>query len=78
MPLRSDTRILLRTGLWIFGTGVLSAALMLFAFGGVSRQGPHTNPGWLTLMVAMGCLPTGTLTLALAALKFVGDRNRED
>ena len=33
-------------------------------------------PGWLALMVAMGCLPTGTLTLALAIAKLIGDRRR--
>ena len=76
MPMQPDTRTLLRTGLYIFGTGVVSAALMLFAFGGVSRQGPHTNLGWLSLMIAMGCLPTGTLTLFLATLKLLADRHR--
>ena len=45
-------------------------------FGGIGRQGPHTNSGWLALMVAMGCLPTGTLTLALALAKLIGDRKR--
>ncbi len=76
MAMRADTRVLLRTGLWIFFTGALAAGLMLFAFGGVTRQGPHTNLGWLSLMVAMGCLPTGTLTLALAGLKLAGERGR--
>ncbi len=74
--MQPDTRAILRTGLYIFGAGVLSAALMLRVFGGVSRQGPHTNLGWLCLMIAMGCLPTGTLTLALAALKLAADRQR--
>ncbi len=74
--MKSDTRQLLRTGTYIFGTGVISAALMLFAFGGVSKQGPHTNSGWLALMIAMGCLPTGTLTLVLGLLKLAGDHRR--
>lgn len=76
--MRPDTRKLLRTGIAIFAVGAISAALMLTAFGGVTRQGPHTNLGWLALMIAMGCLPTGTLTLALAALKLLGDRTRTD
>jgi hypothetical protein len=71
-----DTRKLLRTGLLIFGTGVIAAALIFTSFGGVTRQGPHTNLGWLALMLAMGCLPTGFLTLLLAALKLLGDRRR--
>jgi hypothetical protein len=76
--MQSDTRKLLITGSLIFSTGAISALLMDTVFGGVGRQGPHTNGGWLALMIAMGCLPTGTLTLGLAALKLVADRNRLD
>lgn len=74
--MRSDTRTLLQTGGGIFATGAFSAALMLFAFGGVTKQGPHTNLGWLCLMIAMGCLPTGTLTLLLGLLKLSSERKR--
>ena len=76
MTIRRDTRQLLRTGIAIFGTGALAALLAETVFGGVGRQGPHTNAGWLALMVAMGCLPTGTLTLALAIAKVIGDRKK--
>jgi hypothetical protein len=71
-----DTRKLFRAGFAIFLTGAISAALMLTVFGGVTRQGPHTNLGWLALMLAMGCLPTGALTLLLAFTKLIGDRRR--
>ncbi len=75
--LQPDTRKLLRTGLIIFGVGVIAAALIFTNFGGITRhQGPHTNLGWLSLMLAMGCLPTGFLTLLLAALKVFGDLRR--
>jgi hypothetical protein len=74
--MQPDTRQLLRTGLAIFSTGALAAVLALTVCGGIGRQGPHTNAGWLALMVAMGCLPTGTLTLALAIAKLLGDRRR--
>jgi len=75
--MQKDTRQLLRTGLAIFVTGAVSAALIFTSFGGIARrQGPHTNAGWLALMVAMGCLPTGTLTLILALAKLIGDRRR--
>ena len=74
--MRPDTRRLLQTGLWIFGTGVLCAALAEFVFGGIGRQGPHSNLGWLCLMIAMGCLPTGFLTLLLAVSKVIGDRGK--
>lgn len=76
--MRRDTQTLLRTGIGIFGTGVLASALMFTVLGGVGKQGPHTNGGWLALMLAMGCLPTGSLTLVLAVLKLVGDRRRSD
>jgi hypothetical protein len=76
MPMQPDTRKLLRTGLLIFGTGVISVLLIITVFGGIGHQGPHTNSGWLALMLAMGCLPTGTLTLALAIAKLIGDRRR--
>lgn len=74
--MQQDTRQLLRTGLAIFLTGAVAALLALTVFGGIGHQGPHTNSGWLALMIAMGCLPTGTLTLALALAKLFGDRRR--
>jgi hypothetical protein len=74
--MRPDTRKLLTAGLSIFLTGVISAALTMTAFGGIGHQGPHTNSGWLALMLAMGCLPTGTLTLLLALAKLNTDRHR--
>lgn len=74
--MQPDTRKILRTGIGIFGTGILCVLLIKFVFGGVGRMGPHTNAGWLALIIAMGCLPTGALTLLLAALKLYGDRRR--
>jgi hypothetical protein len=74
--MQADTRKLLTTGGLIFATGAVAAALMLTVFGGVSQQGPHTNGGWLSLMIAMGCLPTGLLTLFLALAKLAGDLRR--
>ena len=74
--MQPDTRKLLRTGTLIFGTGAISVLLMFTIFGGITRQGPHTNLGWLALMLAMGCLPTGCLTLLLGLLKLLGDLRR--
>ena len=74
--MQPDTRKLLTTGSAIFLTGALAALLLYAAFGGVTAQGPHSNGGWLSLMVAMGCLPTGILTLALGLAKLFGDRHR--
>ncbi len=76
-PMQPDTRTLLRTGFGLFATGTISAVLIFASFGGITRrQGPHTNAGWLALMLAMGCLPTGALTLALGISKFFGDRRK--
>ncbi len=74
--MRRDTRQLLITGSAIFFTGVLAVILTHLVFGGIGRQGPHTNAGWLCLMLAMGCLPTGFLTLLLALAKLSSDRRR--
>ena len=73
--MRPDTRALLRTGVLIFLVGAAAALSIQLFFGGIGRQGPHTNAGWLALVLAMGCLPTGTLTMALAAIKLLGDRS---
>jgi di/tricarboxylate transporter len=70
----NDTKTLLRSGGGIFGIGVLAAALAATVFGGLGPQGPHTNSGWLALMLAMGCLPFGTLLLALGLAKWIGHR----
>ena len=74
--MQPDTRKLLRSGLWIFGTGVAAVLAVQIFVGGIGHQGPHTNSGWLALMVAMGCLPTGSLTLILALMKLYADRCR--
>jgi hypothetical protein len=79
MPtLRPDTRKLLLIGSVLFGTGALAALLLFTTFGGVvRRQGPHTNAGWLALMLAMICLPTGSLSLLLGLTKSIGDLFRK-
>jgi hypothetical protein len=74
--MQPDTRKLLTTGTAIFLTGAFAALLMLTVFGGVTKQGPHTNGGWLSLIVALGCLPTGVLTLFLGLAKLLGDLRR--
>jgi uncharacterized BrkB/YihY/UPF0761 family membrane protein len=75
--MQPDTRKLLTTGTVILLVGALAAVLMLTVFGGVTRQGPHTNSGWLALVVALGCVPTSVMTLFLGLIKLIGDaRNR--
>lgn len=74
--MQPDTRTLLRTGIGIFSTGISAALLTITLFGGIGHQGPHTDAGWLSLMLAIGCLPTGLLTLILALAKLLGERRR--
>jgi hypothetical protein len=71
------TRQLLRWGLATLATGILFAILTKTLFGGIGDQGPHTNAGWLSLIVTMMCLPFGLMLFALGAAKwFRNRRNR--
>jgi hypothetical protein len=65
------TRALLRSGGWTLVAGTAAAILTATVFGGISRQGPHTNSGWLSLMVAMACLPFGLMLFGLGAAKWL-------
>ena len=76
MTMQGDTRKLLKTGSWMLGSGLVCVALLFAVFGGASRQGPHTNAGWLMLIFALGCLPMGVLILALAFAKLIGEKSR--
>lgn len=74
MNLAPDTQKLLKVGSVLILTGAIAAALMLTVFGGVTRQGPHTNLGWMALIVTMGCLPLGCIALLLGIAKLFGNR----
>ncbi len=71
--MQPDTRKLITTGTAILLVGAIAALLMLTVFGGVTREGPHTNGGWLALVVALGCVPTAAFTLFLGLAKLIGD-----
>jgi len=68
------TRALLRTGGWMLVAGVVAALLSATVFGGIGRQGPHTNAGWLSLMFALMCLPFGLMLFSLGAAKWFRNR----
>ena len=70
--MQSDTRKLLKFGSILVLIGVIAAILMFTAFGGVTHQGPHTNMGWISLIIVMGCLPLGCITLLLGLAKLFG------
>jgi hypothetical protein len=69
------TRQLLHGGGWTFLAGLLAAAATQFLFGGIGRQGPHTNSGWLSLIVALNCLPFGLLLFLLGFAKWLRNRS---
>ncbi len=71
--MQPDTRKLLATGTGILFVGGFAALLIFTAFGGVTREGPHTNGGWLCLVIALGCVPTAAFTLFLGLAKLIGD-----
>ena len=74
--MQQDTRTLLVSGSYLLGSGLLSVLLMFAVFGGATRQGPHTNGGWLMLIFALGCVPMGVLILALGLAKLIGEKSR--
>jgi hypothetical protein len=68
------TRQLLRAGGGTLLVGIFAALLTKTVFGGIGIQGPHTNSGWLSLLVAMMCLPFGFLLFLLGAAKWLRNR----
>ncbi len=73
--MRSDTRAILRFAGAIELLGLLCATAVWLT-GGMTKHGPHGNLGWLGLIIALGCLPTGTFFLMLGVAKWLGDRSR--
>jgi hypothetical protein len=68
------TRQLLQWGASILGSGVLAAVLLLTILGGFSPTGASTNTGWFALIVALACIPFGSLLLALGVAKWFRNR----
>jgi hypothetical protein len=74
-PLPDDgTRPLLHGAFWTLLIGILAALATRFVFGGVGIHGPHTNGGWLSLIVTMMCLPFGCMLLLLGGAKYLRNR----
>jgi uncharacterized membrane protein YidH (DUF202 family) len=65
---------LLRAGIGILATGIVAALLTITVFGGIGVHGPHTNSGWLMLLLAMMCLPFGTMLTLLGGAKWLRNR----
>lgn len=68
------TRQLLQWGGSIVVAGLFAVLLLETALGGFSRTGASTNGGWLALIVALMCLPFGSMLLALGIAKWLRNR----
>ena len=68
------TRQLVQWGGSIVGAGVLAALLLVSVLGGFSPTGAHTNAGWFALIVALMCIPFGSLLLSLGVAKWLRNR----
>lgn len=68
------TRQLLKWGGSMVGAGILAALLLETVLGGYSRTGASTNTGWFALIVALMCLPFGSLLLTLGIAKWLRNR----
>ena len=64
------TRQLLRWGASTVATGLAAAVLLQTLLGGFSPTGASTNTGWFALIVALMCLPFGSLLLTLGIAKW--------
>ncbi len=71
------TRQLLQWGGSMVGAGLLAALLLETILGGFSPTGAKTNTGWFALIVALMCLPFGSLLLALGVAKWLRNRSLE-
>jgi hypothetical protein len=77
-PVAGDdgTRQLLQWGGTTMGTGLLAAVLLSTVLGGYTRRGATTNSGWLALIVALMCIPFGSMLLTLGFAKWLRKRRQ--
>ena len=68
------TRQLLQWGGSMVGTGLLAGLLLLTVLGGFTPTGATTNTGWFALIVALMCIPFGSLLLILGIAKWFRNR----
>jgi hypothetical protein len=65
------TRQLLQWGFSMTGIGLLATILLQTVFGGFGPTGAKTNTGWFALIVALMCIPFGSLLLVLGGAKWL-------
>jgi hypothetical protein len=66
-----DASQLMKAACWFLVTGVAALVLVLTVFGGVHEHGPHTNGGWVLLVLGLMCIPLGILLLLLGGAKWL-------
>jgi hypothetical protein len=60
----------------MIGTGLVAVGLLETVLGGFSRTGASTNTGWFALIIALMCLPFGTLVFTLGVGKWLRNRSK--
>jgi hypothetical protein len=73
-PKPDGTRQLLQGGGGILGSGILAGILLQTLLGGFSPTGASTNAGWFAVIIALTCIPFGTLLLGLGIAKWLRNR----
>jgi ABC-type Na+ efflux pump permease subunit len=68
------TRQLLQWGGSMVAAGLFAAILLEAFLGGFTRTGASTNTGWFALIVALMCIPFGSLLLTLGVAKWLRNR----
>ncbi len=74
-PASDGTRELLVGGSSILAAGLLALALTAILFGGIDRNGAHSNTGWFLLIVGAMCVPFGTMLTLLGGAKWLRRRH---
>ncbi len=74
-PTDDGTRQLLQWGGSMVSAGLLSGLLLLTVLGGFTPTGATTNTGWFALIVALMCIPFGSLLLMLGVAKWLRNRS---
>ena len=73
-PPDDGTSQLLQWGGSIMAAGLLATLLLETMLGGFSSTGASTNGGWFALIVALMCIPFGSLLAALGVVKTLRNR----
>lgn len=68
------TRQLLQWGSTMTGVGLLAAFLLQTLLGGFGPTGASTNTGWFALIIALMCIPFGSLLFGLGFAKWLRNR----